>query len=134
MDLYDVLGIAAVLIALLLGVLAFYFRAKGNAVEMIAELIALAEQEAGKTGPEKMGMVVDWLYDTVPAAFRGILTKEVLQRIAQGVFNWVRRYAMEYLAKKQKPPEESGHGTESGEDPVIEEYEIPEEYLADDGK
>lgn len=134
MNPYDVLGILAVVLWVVFLVVSLYYKAKGNAVEMIAELIALAEQEAGKTGPEKMGMVVSWLYDYIPAAFRGILTKEVLQRIAQGVFNWVRRYAMEYLAKKQKPPEESGHGTESGEDPVIEEYEIPEEYLADDGK
>ena len=121
MDLYDVLGIAAVLIALLLGVLAFYFRAKGNAVEMIAELIALAEQEADKTGPEKMDMVVSWLYDYIPAAFRGILSKEALREIAQGVFNWTRRYAMEYLEGKKKPP-----------DGYFVEYEIPDE--GDDGK
>lgn len=124
MNPYDVLGILAVVLWVIFLVVSLYYRAKGNAVGMIAELIALAEQEAGKTGPEKMGLVVNWLYDTIPAAFRGILTKPVLQEIAQRVFNWTRRYALEYLAKKQKPPE----------DAVIREYEIPEEYLKDDGK
>ena len=124
MNPYDVLGILAVVLWVIFLVVSLYYRAKGNAVGMIAELIALAEQEAGKTGPEKMGLVVNWLYDTIPAAFRGILTKPVLQEIAQRVFNWTRRYALEYLAKKQKPPE----------DAVIREYVIPEEYLKDDGK
>lgn len=124
MNPYDVLGILAVVLWVVFLVISLYYKAKGNAVGMIAELIALAEQEAGKTGPEKMGLVVNWLYDTIPAAFRGILTKPVLQEIAQRVFNWTRRYALEYLAKKQKPPE----------DAVIREYEIPEEYLKDDGK
>ena len=124
MNPYDVLGILAVVLWVIFLVVSLYYRAKGNAVGMIAELIALAEQEAGKTGPEKMGLVVNWLYDTIPAAFRGILTKPVLQEIAQRVFNWTRRYALEYLAKKQKPPE----------DAVIREYEIPEGDLLDDGK
>ena len=124
MGIYDIMGILAVALWIIFVVVSLYYRAKGNAVGMIAELIALAEQEAGKTGPEKMGLVVNWLYDTIPAAFRGILTKPVLQDIAQRVFNWTRRYALEYLAKKQKPPE----------DAVIREYEIPEEYLKDDGK
>ena len=124
MNPYDVLGILAVVLWVIFLVVSLYYRAKGNAVGMIAELIALAEQEAGKTGPEKMGLVVNWLYDTIPAAFRGILTKPVLQEIAQRVFNWTRRYALEYLAKKQKPPEGD----------VIREYEIPEGDLLDDGK
>lgn len=124
MNPYDVLGILAVVLWVVFLVISLYYKAKGNAVGMIAELIALAEQEAGKTGPEKMGLVVNWLYDTIPAVFRGILTKPVLQEIAQRVFNWTRRYALEYLAKKQKPPE----------DAVIREYTIPEEYLKDDGK
>lgn len=121
MSLYDVLGILAVVLWVVFIVVSLYYRAKGNAVEMIAELIALAEQEADKTGPEKMDMVVSWLYDYIPAAFRGILSKEALREIAQGVFNWTRRYAMEYLEGKKKPP-----------DGYFVEYEIPDE--GDDGK
>lgn len=124
MSLYDVLGILAVVLWVVFIVVSLYYRAKGNAVEMIAELIALAEQEADKTGPEKMDMVVSWLYDYIPAAFRGILSKEALREIAQGVFNWTRRYAMEYLEGKKKPPD----------DPLFREYEIPEGDPGDDGK
>lgn len=124
MNPYDVLGILAVVLWVIFVVVSLYYRAKGNAVEMIAELIALAEQEAEATGPEKMDMVVNWLSSYIPAAFRGILTKARLRVVAQKVFDWVRRYAMEYLAKKQKPPE----------DAVIQTYTIPEEYLSDDGK
>ena len=124
MNPYDVLGILAVVLWVIFLVVSLYYRAKGNAVEMIAELIALAEQEAEATGPEKMDMVVNWLSSYIPAAFRGILTKARLRVVAQKVFDWVRRYAMEYLAKKQKPPE----------DEVIREYEIPEGGLLDDGK
>lgn len=124
MNPYDVLGILAVVLWVIFVVVSLYYRAKGNAVEMIAELIALAEQEAEATGPEKMDMVVNWLYDYVPAAFRGILTKARLRVVAQKVFDWVRRYAMEYLERKKKPPEGD----------VIREYEIPEGDLLDDGK
>lgn len=123
MNLYDVVGILAVILWAAFLIVSLYYKAKGNAVGLIAQLIALAEQEVGKTGPEKMDMVVDALYDYIPAAFRTILTREILREIAQGVFNWMRRYAVEYLESKKKPPDE-----------VIQEYEIPEEYLSDDGK
>lgn len=124
MNPYDVLGILAVVLWVIFVVVSLYYRAKGNAVEMIAELIALAEQEAEATGPEKMDMVVNWLSSYIPAAFRGILTKARLRVVAQKVFDWVRRYAMEYLERKKKPPEGD----------VIREYEIPEGDLLDDGK
>ena len=122
MNLYDVIGILAVILWVAFLVVSLYYKAKGNAVELIAQFIALAEQEAGKTGPEKMDMVA--LYDYIPAAFRTILSRETLREIAQRVFNWMRRYAVEYLESKKKPPD----------DGKVQEYTIPDADLSDDGK
>ena len=77
-----------------------YNRTKGNAAAAASSLIASAE-ETGLLGPEKMALVVDRLYDMIPASFKTILNKQTLQVIAQKIFDYMKKYANAYIKSKQ---------------------------------
>jgi hypothetical protein len=112
-----------------------YQKAKGNAFGMMAELIAYAEK-TGLAGPDKMDMVVNDLYEIVPAPFRFILTRERIRAAAQNIFNSMKDYALEYLREKtgktaviitedSDAAEEVEEPQEEDEDQLfIEEYDI----------
>ena len=97
MDYVEIINIVAYVLCVVLFALALFFRVKGKTVGAVSELIAMAESTE-LLGHEKMALVVSNLYDRVPAAFRGILTKEVLEKIAQGIFDWMRKYANAFVA------------------------------------
>lgn len=99
MSFQEILGIANVVMLLFWILYGVYQRAKGNAFGMIAEFIAYAEN-TGLAGPEKMAMVVNNLYEIIPAPFRVILTRERLREAAQNVYEWMKAYALEYINKK----------------------------------
>ncbi|MBE6725111.1 MAG: hypothetical protein E7576_07985 [Ruminococcaceae bacterium] len=119
---HDVFGIISVVCWIALMIAMFYYQEKGNVIKMITKFIANAE-ETGQPGPDKMVMVVDWMYSYIPAPFRSILNKEKLKVIAQDVFDWTRQYALDYLEEKAKKEEEKKHP----KDPVL-----PEEDSKDD--
>lgn len=110
---HDVFGIISVICWIALMIAMFYYQEKGNVIKMISKFIALAE-ETGQPGPDKMTLVVDWMYKALPAPFRGFLPKDKLQVIAQYVFDWTRKYALDYLAEKSKKEE----AKKKPEDPV----------------
>ncbi len=95
--------IVTVLCALACGLM-FYFRVRGNVFGAVSELIALAET-TGLTGPEKMDQVVAGLAKIVPGFLRGILTDARLKKIAQWIFDWMRKYANEYKKAFEALPE-----------------------------
>lgn len=103
-----------------------YQKAKGNAFGMIAELIAYAEK-TGLAGPDKMDMVVNDLYEIVPAPFRFILTRERIRIAAQNIFNCMKDYALEYL--REKAGKTAVIITEDSD--AAEEVEEPQEEDAD---
>ena len=127
----------------------FYFRVRGNVFGAVCELVAMAEA-SGLTGPEKMAQVVDGLYDMVPAPLKKILNKVQLERIAQWIFDWMRKYAEEYrkategLHDKEEQNEiATDIGTEAAADLIAELFNLTldalrekaEEYGIDlDGK
>lgn len=123
MTIHDVFGIVSVVCWIVAVVAMLYYHTKGDVVQMVARFIALAE-ETGQPGPDKMAMVVDWMYKALPTPFRSILTREKLREIAQYVFDWTRRYALDYLESKKK----SGGGEilldEVEDDTFIQEYDI----------
>lgn len=125
MSIHDILGIASVVCWIAVVIAMLYYRSKGDVIEMISHFISLAEQ-SGMPGPDKMAMVVNWMYTALPAPFRTILTKERLQVIAQEVFDWTRQYAVNYLESHKKPtvgnpadPEE-----DEGDDTFVEETNV----------
>lgn len=107
MEIMNVVALClAVICSVVIGVM-LYFKVRGNVFAVVSELIALAEA-TGLTGVEKMDQVVLGLYDLVPKPFRSILTLPRLEAIAQGIFNWMRRYADEYRKQLENiSPEQS---------------------------
>ena len=83
-----------------------YNKTKGNAAAAASSLIASAE-ETGLLGPEKMSLVVDRLYDMIPASFRTVLNKQTLQILAQKIFDYMKKYANAYIKSKQGEPVEN---------------------------
>ena len=112
--------ILIVSIVLNIGIFAWglYCKTKGNAAAAASSLIANAE-ETGLLGPEKMALVVDWLYDMIPTPFRQILNKATLQILAQKIFDYMKKYTNAYIKSKQE---------ESAENP----YQQTNEELAKD--
>ena len=73
-----------------------YQKVKGNATEASSEFIAQVES-TGLLGPEKMALVVSWLYDMVPAPFKKFLDQEALKNLAQKIFDYMKRYTNAYI-------------------------------------
>lgn len=112
MDFFSVLEIVIVVICAITYGFMLFFKVKGNVLGAVSELIALAE-ESGLPGAEKMAQVVDALYNKIPAPLKKIFTPERLEKIAQTIFDWMRKYANEYSAKN-----------ENGETKTIEEVKV----------
>lgn len=92
MSIVDLTEIIVVTICVVMYGLMLYYKVRGNITEGISELIALAEK-TGLPGNEKMAAVVESMYGKVPIGLRKILNKNELEKLAQIVFNWMRKYA-----------------------------------------
>lgn len=90
-----------------------YQQVKGNSAAAASAFIAEIEK-SGLLGPEKMAYVVSQLYELIPAPFKSILTKTVLETLAQKIFDYMRKYANAYAEAK------SGKGKEAYK-PVTDE-------------
>lgn len=101
MNVFDILEIVIVALCAITYGFMLYFKVKGNVLGAVSELIALAE-ETGLAGSEKMDKVVDELYEKVPGPLKRVLNKECLEKIAQTIFDWMRRYTTEYQKKQQE--------------------------------
>ena len=95
MTIINILEIMIVLICVFVYGFMLYFKVKGNLMEGVSELIALAE-ETGLPGNEKMEQVVNSMYEKVPKWLKKILNKHELEKIAQWIFDWMRKYADTY--------------------------------------
>lgn len=95
MDLMNIVEIVVVIICAISYGMMLYFKVKGNIAEGVSELIALAEK-TGLSGSKKMEQVVNAMYDKVPACLKKLLNKYELEKIAQWVFDWMRKYAEAY--------------------------------------
>ena len=95
----DIIEIIITVLCCITFALMVYFKVRGNILGGVSELIALAEQ-TGLAGSEKMSQVVESLYDKVPAFLKGVLNKDRLQKIAQWIFDWMRKYADAYTDAK----------------------------------
>lgn len=95
MNWIDVIEVIVVILCAVTYGLMLYFKVKGNLAEGVSELIALAEKTDLK-GSEKMAQVVNAMYDKVPAWLKKFLNKYELEKIAQWVFDWMRKYADTY--------------------------------------
>lgn len=90
-----IITIVAFVLAVAVFAWGLYEQIKGNAATAASAFIATVES-SGLVGSQKMAIVVQWLYDLVPAPFKAVLTKDALQNLAQGVFDYMRKYANAY--------------------------------------
>lgn len=109
MDFINALEIIVVVICAITYAFMLYFKVKGNVLGAVSEFIALAEA-SGLTGAEKMAQVVNSLYERIPAPLKKIFTPDRLEKIAQTIFDWMRKYADEYNSNSKdgvtKTPEQ----------------------------
>lgn len=91
----NIVEIVVVIICAVTYGMMLYFKVKGNLAEGVSELIALAEK-TNLSGSKKMEQVVNAMYDKVPSWLKKILGKYELEKIAQWVFDWMRKYAEAY--------------------------------------
>lgn len=102
MNVETIIEAAKVAVAIILGGFALYFKSKVKLTEKVSGLIAEAEdtyKSYTKAGGEKMNWVVTRLYVYVPVWLRPLITREVIGRIVQFVFDNVESYAKIQLDK-----------------------------------
>jgi hypothetical protein len=75
---------------------------KGVLTKLSVTFISDAELNKTISGVEKMRLVVSWLKNATPRLFRIVFTDEVLEKIAQNVFDDMRKYADRYIEEKRK--------------------------------
>lgn len=102
----EIILIVSIILNIAIFAWGLYNRTKGNAAAAASSLIASAE-ETGLIGSEKMALVVDWLYDMIPAPFKSILNKQTLRIIAQKIFDYMKKYTEAYIKSKQGEPVEN---------------------------
>jgi len=102
MSMENMIQIAQIVIAIIFGGLALYFKSKVKLTEKVSGLIAQAEdtyKSYTKAGGMKFEWVVTRLYVYVPVWLRPLITREVIGRIVQFVFDNVESYAKMQLDK-----------------------------------
>lgn len=97
----DWLEIILSVIVFIVGGFVAYFGTKSSITTMVSYLIAQAEKTA-LTGSEKMQLVVSELYAKVPAILRQLFPPEVLQKLAQTIFDCMKEYALAWAEKQDK--------------------------------
>ena len=102
MNVETIIEAAKVAVAIILGGFALYYKSKTALVEKTTGLIAQAEdtyKSYTKAGGMKFEWVVTRLYVYVPVWLRPLITKDVIGRIVQFVFDNVESYAKIQLDK-----------------------------------
>lgn len=102
----DWLEIILSVVVFVVGGLVAYFGTKSSITTMVSYLIAQAEKTA-LSGAEKMQQVVGQLYEQVPVVFKQIFTKNMLEKIAQTVFDYMKDYALSWAEKQDAKREET---------------------------
>ena len=73
------------------------YHIKANLTGHVAKYIRDAEGHVELSGEEKMALVVGWMKDFIPRAFSVVFSDEVLEHIAQNIFNDMKKYANKYI-------------------------------------
>ena len=95
----NILNIIMTIIAVISTMLGYYFNIKQKLLDAVNGKINEAEIE-GITGEQKMLYVVHELYDLVPIPYRGLLNKNVIEKLVQKAFDKIEDYAKKQVNKK----------------------------------
>lgn len=99
MSLNEILNIILIVLTIISTLLGYYFKVKEKISKEINGLINNAE-DGESIGKDKMEQVVDNLYKLVPIPYRGILNKNVLEKMVQMAFDKIEEYAKKQVNKK----------------------------------
>lgn len=96
---YDIIMLV---IALVVGGFALYFKYNKNLATKATQFIAMAEEmykDVTKAGGQKFEWVVDQLYSIIPAPLKILFTREMLSTLVQKTFDAIEQYAKLQLDK-----------------------------------
>lgn len=99
MTISEIINIALIVLTIISTLIGYYFKIKENILKEINGMINDAE-DGESIGVDKMNQVVDNLYNLVPIAYRGILNKNVLEKMVQMAFDKIEEYAKKQVNKK----------------------------------
>ena len=87
---------------IILGFFATYVKTRTDIIETAEGLIAQAEEayaDVNKSGSQKMKYVVSIIMNMIPSPFQVIFDEETVEKIVQGVFDSIDKYAQVQLDK-----------------------------------
>lgn len=101
MEMTIILGIVQVVLYILLGGLAIWFKTNGKLNKAVDALIDKAEEEftGFKQGNEKFQAVVGWLYDLIPSYLKPFFPQEFIEALVQNAFDQIASFAKKQLDK-----------------------------------
>ena len=94
----EILNIVLIVLTIISTFIGYYFKIKEKILKEINGMINDAE-DGTTIGSDKMQSVVDNLYKLVPAPYKGILKKNVLEKMVQMAFDKIEEYAKKQLNK-----------------------------------
>ena len=94
----EVLNIVLIVLTIISTFIGYYFKIKEKILKEINGMINDAE-DGTTIGSDKMQSVVNNLYKLVPAPYKGILNKNVLEKMVQMAFDKIEEYAKKQLNK-----------------------------------
>lgn len=100
MNVSEIINIVLVVVTIIATLVGYYFKIKEKVSKEINNLINDAE-DGESVGAEKMKSVVDNLYSLVPVPYRGILNKDVLEKMVQLAFDKIEEYAKKQANKNK---------------------------------
>lgn len=101
MEIAVIMNVLEILLYIVLGGLALWFKTNSKINNAVNGLIAKAEEEftGFKQGNEKFQAVVNWLYELVPAFLKPFFPKKFVEALIQNAFEQSAAYAKQQLDK-----------------------------------
>lgn len=101
MEFAVIMNILEILLYIILGGLALWFKTNSKLNNAVNGLIARAEEEftGFKQGNEKFQAVVNWLYELIPAFLKPFFPKKFVEALIQNAFEQSAAYAKQQLDK-----------------------------------
>ena len=101
MELTVIMNVIELVLYILLGGLALWFKTNSKINNVVNGLIAKAEEEftGFKQGNEKFQAVVKWLYDLIPNYLKPFFPQKFIEALIQNAFEQSAAYAKQQLDK-----------------------------------
>ena len=101
MEIAVIMNVLEILLYIVLGGLALWFKTHSKLNNAVNGLIAKAEEEftGFKQGNEKFQAVVNWLYELIPAFLKPFFPKKFVEALIQNAFEQSAAYAKQQLDK-----------------------------------